>query len=225
MLLRRSLAAALALACAAAAGCQCGSQYGSLGKVPRGFRNDRESGVAVIGEDYKFSSHTTVSAASAVLLSIASNEAHEYDGRKRYPDFRAYFKPPSDASPADVHVEFSVPFVDLVSGWMFLVGTSPMGHTTRLQAVGEGTRFILEVDDAASPSVHRVYFVGDKGSRVSVFVPPNAAEASYVMKEAGTYLEAYADGTWAFKGPYSRDDARAAFVKSVLAEIAHAHVH
>jgi hypothetical protein len=99
-----------------------------------------------------------------------------------------------------------------------------MGQTTRIRAVGQGTRIIIEADDAMSPAVHRVYFVGDLGSSVGIFVPPTSGSPVTTMINPGTYVEAYADGTWKDKGAYSADRARAAFVKMVTGEVSGAGV-
>lgn len=201
-------------------GCQCGR----LGRVPSVFRDAHESGIAVIGEEYSFSANTTVSTSRPVLFTLKSNETITYDGKPIRPDFRAYVKPATGVAPSDIHVNFSVPMIDIITGWAYLVGTSPMGKTTRVRAVGEGTRLIIEVDETMSPAVHRVYFVGDMGSRVQVFVPESSATSVHLLKEPGTYLEVYADNVWKYKGSYAAVPERAAFVDAVLKEIEGARV-
>jgi hypothetical protein len=201
-------------------GCQCHR----LGLVPPGFRNDVESGIAVIGKEYTFSANTTVQSGQPVLFTLKSNENITYNGKTIHPDFRAYVKPPMGVAASDIHVNFTVPMIDIITGWAYLVGTSPMGKTTRVRAVGEGTRMIIEVDDTVEPAVHRVYLVGDAGSKVYIHVPESNATAVYTMKEIGSYIEVYENNAWAPKGLYSADPARAAFVAAVLKEVQGARV-
>lgn len=217
----RSMLQIVALAGALTCG---GCQSSRLGQVPAAFRNQHEAGLAVIGDAYHLTANVTVSAGRPLLFTLKSNEPQAYHGKTLYPDFRAYVKPPVSVTPTDVHVNFSVPGVVLAGGWAYLVGSSPMGQTTRVRAVGEGTKIIIEVDDAMSPSVHRVYFVGDLGSSVGIFVPPTGGSPVTTMTSPGTYVEVYADGTWKDRGAYAADRARAAFVRMVTGEVVGAGV-
>lgn len=201
-------------------GCHCDR----LGRVPPGFEDQREAGIAVIGKDYTFSANTTVTTGQPVLFTLKSNEVLKVGGKSHYPDFRAYVKPATGVAPSDIHVNFSVPMIDIITGWAYLIGTSPMGKTTRVRAVGEGTRLIIEVDDSVSPAVHRVYLVGDTGSRVQIYVPESSTTSVYTLKELGTYIEVYADNTWKYKGAYAAVPERAAFVAAVLKEVQGARV-
>ncbi len=204
----------------AAMGCHCDR----LGRVPPGFQDQQEAGIAVIGKDYTFSADTTVTTGQPVLFTLKSNENLKSGGKSHYPDFRAYVKPATGAAPSDIHVNFSVPMIDIITGWAYLVGTSPMGKTTRVRAVGEGTRLILEVDESVTPAVHRVYLVGDISSKVQIYVPESSATSVYTLNKLGTYVEVYADNVWKYKGAYADVPERAAFVEAVLKEVQGARV-
>jgi hypothetical protein len=213
------LALALAFAPVLIGGCACHR----LGRVPSRFRTAQESGVAVIGHDYRFSAQTTINTDEPVLFTFASNEnVAAGHMTPKYPRFVAYVNPEvAQLAPVDIKANFTQPFIEIFTGWAYLVGVSPMGGTTRVRAVGEGTRMIIEIDESVTPVVHRVYFVGDKGCLVRVHVPPEVEPPVYTMNAVGTYLEVYEAGAtppWSFKGPYSANAARAAFVASVLGE-------
>ena len=199
-------------------GAGCGQR---LGRVPSQFQNDHESGIAVIGNNYTFSASTTVHTDKPVLFTLKSNEPYTYNNRTVYPDFRAYvnpMKPPG--APGDVKVTFTDPIMSVSGGWTYFAGISPMGETTRVRGVGEGTRMIIEVDESVVPSIHRVYFVGDKGCQIKIYVPPPppAANPVFTMTKIGTYIEVYDNLTWVDKGPYAADKTRAAFVAHVLSD-------
>lgn len=207
---RGSLLWLLAALVLAAAGCQSGR----LGRVPKGFKDDRESGIAVIGASYTFDSTSLIKANTALHFTLKSNTPFMYNGVPYYSDFRAYVKPK-----VDVEVVFSSPGdVVVTSGWSYLVGTAPMGRTKRVRAVGAGTKMIIEVDDTETPAVHRVYLVGEATSVALIFVPPD--NQSYVLLYPGNYGEIRDadDAPWEDKGLYSENKDRAAFVRMVLGE-------
>jgi hypothetical protein len=210
---RGALALAVGLTLALA-GCASSSR---LGRVPRGFQGDREAGVAVIGDVYTLSSNTTVATTQPVHFTVKSNK--EPAGKKVYPDYRAYLHPVGvHGMMSNIGVTFSEPVITVPDGWAYLVGRYPAGRTGRIRAIGQGTQLIIEIDSSGGSSVHRVYFVS--GSKnVDIFVPPNAEAPVYSMETPGTYVESAADNAWEFKGPYSENAARAAFVRNVLDEV------
>jgi len=211
------VAAAGALALLTLGGCQCTR----LGRIPPQWRHQHEAGFAVVGgEPFQLTAETRTTSDKPVLFTLKSNEPRRYGEKTVYPDFRAYVSPPSPLrAPLEIHVNFSMPMVDVLSGWAYLVGTSPMGKTTRVRAVGTGTKIIIEVDESASPAVHRVYFVGDASSKVEIHVPPDAEPATLTLEKPGTYMEAYEDGMYADKGAYADNPERAKFVARVIGEI------
>ena len=198
-----------------------GCQESRLGHVPASFRDYHEAGMAVIGSTYEFDATTTVKSTRPVLITLKSNQARRYEGRDIYPDFRVYANP-SDRTEhgGRIEVKFSVPAVDIISGWALLVGTSPMGKTTRVRAVGEGTVMIIEVDDSTVPAIHRVYLVGEDHSVAHIYVPPEPEGLPPISPDLtpGTYGEIQdLDGAeWRFMGRYKDVQARLSFVQRVL---------
>lgn len=187
-----------------------------LGRVPSGFKNDREAGLAVIGSNYTLSSSTTVTTDAPVHFTIKSNQLPA--GSAVYPDYRGYVRPQPGAA-STVTVTFSDPILEIGNGWQYVIGKYPSARTPRVRAIGRGTEFILEIDTTGGTEVHRVYFIAGPGSTVDVYVPEAAATPVYSMDVPGTYLEVLANNAWAFKGPYAADPTRAAFVKKAVSEI------
>jgi len=224
MLISNLAPLATALAMTLAAG---GCQTHRLGEVPFAFADKHEAGIAVIGQEtYHLSALTKTHTDGPVLFTLKSNERRVYDGKAVYPDFRAYVNPNTPrGSPVDIHVDFTQPLVQLFSGWTYLVGTSPMGKTTRVRAVGVGTQIILEIDDSVTPPVHRVYFVGEKSSKVEVYAPPDDATPKLTMTVVGTYVEVYDSGPPKDMGAYASNPDRAKFVAMVLGETTSKGVH
>jgi hypothetical protein len=188
-----------------------------LGRVPVGFQGDREAGVAVIGDDYTLSSNTTVATTQPVHFTVKSNKHPA--GKKAYADYRAYLHPVGvHGMISNIGVTFSEPVIIVPDGWAYLVGRYPAGRTGRIRAIGHGTELIFEIDSSGGGEVHRVYFVSGK-AKVDIFVPWDAAEPVYTMDTRGTYVESAAPNAWEFKGPYSANAQRAAFVSNVLNEV------
>jgi len=193
-----------------------GCQSSRLGHVPASFRDYHEAGVAVIGPTYEFDATTTVKCTRPVLLTLKSNQAREYEGREIYPDFLA-FAEPSERGPqaGEIEVKFSEPIVQVHSGWALLIGTSPMGGTRRVRAVGEGTVMIIEVDISTSPAMHRVYLVGDDHSVAHIY-PTSGATAADLTP--GTYgeIQDMDSAMWTPMGKYDANPQRKEFVRMAL---------
>ena len=196
-----------------------GCQSKRLGRIPAPYRNYHEAGMAVIGPTYEFDATTKVTSTRPVLMTLKSNHAKPYRGKDVYPDFLAYANPADQGGAGEIEVGFSEPVVEVRSGYALLIGTSPMGKTTRIRAVGEGTTMIIEIDASGAVPMHRVYLVADDHSIARIFEEPTGARR-YPDLTVGTYgeIQDVAGAVWTFKGEYENDPDRAKFVEKVRAE-------
>ncbi len=102
-------------------------------------------------------------------------------------NYTAYVAPMPGTRPiAEASVSVGDPTLNLVSGWGYLFGVHPSAKTRRVRAVGDGTRFIIQIDT----NVDRVYLVPQSSTqyvRITPLVGNSPTPMS--LSEQGKYVE------------------------------------